>query len=535
MSHQNQFFPRSSVLLFLLLSFLLMVTTRVYYKIKREIYSDMGKSSGDDSKGGVIYIGSIEKLESWIRGLNIYEGKVAYRVVAAIASNNKHINSEFYVRGVPVSGDVSHMDAIVEKFVKSSNIKGLLVESGFSDDQVALLSEAAKVASRFGLKLYRVPTPQEVQSGEISAQSVKPVNIGDLLGRKQKTFSHEKVSAVLNHKTVLVTGGGGSIGSELVRQISAFNIKKLILVENSEFNLYQIENWIKMNKPNIDLVSCYSDIRDREKLKNIFSEYKPNIVYHAAALKHVPLMEKNRLECVKTNIFGTKNLIDLSVENGIEKFTLVSTDKAVTPENTMGFTKRIAEIYCQSKKFRESSTNVNIVRFGNVLGSSGSVIPLFEQQIKAGGPLTVTHPEATRFFMTIPEAAQLVIQTGFLTKKMPTDIFILEMGEPLKILTLAEKMIRLSGAIPYEDIDVKIIGLRPGEKIHEELYLEESSIEKTEIPGVLYTDALGDADDKMGALLEDTHQKLCTLTAQQILLSLEEFVPEHKIDFSKFR
>jgi len=305
----------------------------------------------------------------------------------------------------------------------------------------------------------------------------------------------------------------------------------LILVENSEFNLYQIENWIRTYKPEIipKLTCCYADIRDRKKLSEVFSRYKPTIVYHAAALKHVPLMEQNKVECVKTNVLGTKNVVDMAVSNNVELFTLISTDKAVCPENTMGFTKRVAEVYCQTVSQAQKTTNFNIVRFGNVLGSSGSVIPLFTEQINAGGPVTVTHEEATRFFMTIPEAAQLVLQTGSIKKRKITDIFVLEMGAPVRIVKLAEKMIRLSGLRPYKDIAIKYIGLRPGEKLHEELYLQASSMDSTTTDGILVTDGLGSDQQDMLLYLKTLFDEVEERPVDLILSELARFVPEHRI------
>ncbi|HHT49903.1 MAG TPA: polysaccharide biosynthesis protein, partial [Eubacteriaceae bacterium] len=286
----------------------------------------------------------------------------------------------------------------------------------------------------------------------------------------------KEISKYLNERTVLVTGGGGSIGSELCRQISNFSPKRLIILDIYENNAYELQIELSNNYPNLKIDVLIASIRDKQALNEIFIKYKPNVVFHAAAHKHVPLMEVNYKEAIKNNVFGTMNVVELFDIHQVEKIVLISTDKAVNPTNIMGATKRVAEIIIQSID-KQSKTEFTAVRFGNVLGSSGSVIPLFKKQIENGGPVTVTHEEITRFFMTIPEAVQLVIQAGAMAKG--GEIFVLDMGEPVKIIDLAKNIILLSGFEPYEDIDIQITGLRPGEKLYEELLMDEEGLTAT--------------------------------------------------------
>lgn len=520
--------PRNSLLLFLLMSFFAMGGLRVFYKLKREMTSkNLPSSEANLTRGGLIYVGTLDKLDGWIKSINLYEGNITYHILGAVAVE-KAITG-IYVRGVPVLGHIHNLEKITESVIKHKNMKGFLVENGMGTKNFSDLNEASKVASLFGLKLFKIPSPQEIH-GKSDVQNIKPVEISDLLGRTQRDFNCNKVSKILNNKKIVVTGAGGSIGSELVKQLSDFNLSKLILIENSEYNLYRIETWLKNFRPDLlDKVKfCFSDIRDRHKIQKIFKKHTPDVVYHAAALKHVPLMEDNQIECIKTNVLGSKNLVDVSLENKVEQFIFISTDKAVNPENTMGFTKRSAELYCQAADAK-SSTIFRIVRFGNVLGSSGSVIPLFKSQIEDGGPLTVTDPETTRFFMTIPEAVNLVLQTSLINKKESTDVFVLEMGEPVNILTLAEKMIRLSGFEPYTDIKIKFIGLRPGEKLHEELYVQASSMKPTNISGILVTDGRSLTNSSIIEHINSLLLEIEDKTANEILYHLSHLIPENKM------
>src|SRR5690606_34356241 len=297
---------------------------------------------------------------------------------------------------------------------------------------------------------------------------IKPIQIEDLLDRTPITTDSELIKKDLYHKTVLVTGGAGSIGSEIVKQIAEFNPKKIVVLDNAESALHDMELFMNQNYSDLNFDILLADIRNLERMEMLFTKYRFDVVYHAAAYKHVPLIEKNPHEAVYVNIGGTINLANLSVKYDVQKFVMVSTDKAVNPTNVMGASKRAAEMYVQSLQNHKScNTRFITTRFGNVLGSNGSVIPYFRKQIAAGGPVTVTHKEIIRYFMTISEACQLVLQAGTMGKG--GEIFVFDMGKPVKILDMAERMIQLSGLKPYVDIDIEITGLRPGEKLYEEL------------------------------------------------------------------
>jgi len=313
--------------------------------------------------------------------------------------------------------------------------------------------------------------------GEISVSKLRPVNIEDLLGREQVSVNLHEVMGYIEGKVVLVTGGGGSIGSELCRQIATHSPAQLIILDIYENNAYDIEQELKRHCPNLNLLTLIASIRDKVKVRDVFEKYRPQIVFNAAAHKHVPLMETSPNEAVKNNVFGTLNLAKAAEEFRVETFVQISTDKAVNPTNIMGATKRICEMIVQTIGKHSEHTNFVAVRFGNVLGSNGSVIPLFKRQIEEGGPVTVTHKDIIRYFMTIPEAVSLVLQAGAYAKR--GQIFVLDMGEPVKIYDLAYNLIKLSGYEPNVDIEIKCTGLRPGEKLFEERLMAEEGLQKT--------------------------------------------------------
>ena len=321
-----------------------------------------------------------------------------------------------------------------------------------------------------------LPSIYQMVSDAASISMLRKVEIADLLERPQIELDLEGLSDFINGKTVLVTGAGGSIGSELCRQLATYNPCKLVIFDVYENSIFYVQNELQETFPKLDIVTLIGSVRDFDRLDNVFSTYKPDIVYHAAAHKHVPLMEGSPNEAVKNNVFGTLNIARVSDKHHVSRFVMISTDKAVNPTNVMGTTKRICEMIIQYYN-KHSNTEYVAVRFGNVLGSNGSVIPIFSKQIEDGGPVTVTHPEVIRFFMTIPEAVSLVLQAG--TYAHGGEIFVLDMGEPVKILSLAENMIRLSGLVPYKDIEIVFTGLRPGEKIFEELLMSEEGVSET--------------------------------------------------------
>ncbi len=341
----------------------------------------------------------------------------------------------------------------------------------------AEIREILQICQETGCEMKVLPGLYQMLNGEVSVSKLRRVEIEDLLGREPIRLQVDSVMGYVSGKTILVTGGGGSIGSELCRQIAAHEPKRLIIVDIYENNAYDIQQELKQKYPALDLVVLIASVRNTHRMESIFAAYHPDIVYHAAAHKHVPLMEDSPNEAIKNNVFGTYKTAQAADKHGVRRFVLISTDKAVNPTNIMGASKRICEMIVQMMN-QHSKTDFVAVRFGNVLGSNGSVIPLFKKQIEQGGPVTVTHPEIIRYFMTIPEAVSLVLQAGALAKG--GEIFVLDMGEPVKILDLAKNLIRLSGYKPFEDIPIEFTGLRPGEKLYEELLMSEEGLQETE-------------------------------------------------------
>lgn len=363
--------------------------------------------------------------------------------------------------GVKVQGYITDIPELVKKF----NIKKIIIAIPTLSQQ--RLREINKLCEGANVEVFKMPNIENVMSGEIEVNQLKKVEVEDLLGRDSVELDMVSISKELTHKTILVTGAGGSIGSEICRQVCKFTPEKIILLGHGENSIYHIHQELtRIYKEQIEVVPIIADVQDKERMKEIMQIYKPYAVYHAAAHKHVPLMEYNPEEAIKNNILGTRNTAEAAKLAEVSKFVMVSTDKAVNPPNVMGASKRIAEMVIQSMNNETSKTDFVAVRFGNVLGSRGSVIPLFKKQIEAGGPVTVTHPEMTRYFMTIPEASRLVLQAGALAKG--GEVFVLDMGKPVKIVDLAKNLIRLSG-YNEEDIGIEFSGIRPGEKLFEEL------------------------------------------------------------------
>ncbi|MDN4605936.1 polysaccharide biosynthesis protein [Sporosarcina highlanderae] len=365
--------------------------------------------------------------------------------------------------GVKVLGGTKHIPAIAE----DNDIEKIIIAIPSMDKQEQ--TELLKRCVDTGIKTQKIPRIEDIMTGKVSVSDMQDVKIEDLLGRDEVELDMEAIASKLTGKTIMITGAGGSIGSEICRQVNRFTPKKLILLGHGENSIYLIERELREKvSPETELVPVIADVQDRQRIFDIVSEHQPDVIYHAAAHKHVPLMEANPMEAVKNNIFGTKNVAEAADMFGIPHFVLVSTDKAVNPPNVMGATKRFAEMIVQNLA-KNSETKFAAVRFGNVLGSRGSVVPLFKKQIAVGGPVTVTDPEMTRYFMTIPEASRLVIQAGTLARG--GEVFVLDMGEPVRIVDLAKNLIKLSG---YNESDIKIefSGIRPGEKLFEELLNE---------------------------------------------------------------
>lgn len=390
-------------------------------------------------------------------------------VVCAIDDNKNKKNK--YILGVPIVGGRED----IEKNIKKYDITEIIIAIPSADIQTT--REIIRICQETKKPVKILPAVSKSLTTSLSKE-VRPVNYEDLLGRDPIKVNQEGISNFIKDKTVMVTGGGGSIGSELCRQIIKYNPKKLLILDIYENNAYEIQMELERHYPEADISTLIGSIRDYDRMEAIFSKYRPDIVYHAAAHKHVPLMEKSPNEAIKNNCMGTLNVVKLSDKYKVDNFVLISTDKAVRPTNIMGATKRICEMIVQTYARKSEHTRFAAVRFGNVLGSNGSVIPLFLKQIEEGGPVTVTHKEITRFFMTIPEAVSLVLQASLFAKG--GEIFVLDMGKPVRIYELAENLIRLRGFKPNVDIKIEVIGLRPGEKLYEEILMDEEGLDKTD-------------------------------------------------------
>ncbi|MEB7746971.1 polysaccharide biosynthesis protein [Staphylococcus equorum] len=386
---------------------------------------------------------------------------------------------------VKVQGYIKDIPELVKRF----QIKKIIIAIPTLSQK--RLNEINDVCNIEGVELFKMPNIEDVLSGEVEVNQLKRVEVEDLLGRDPVELDMALISQELTNKTILVTGAGGSIGSEICRQVCKFEPERIILLGHGENSIYLIHQELNdIYNKSIEIVPVIADVQDKSRLHEIMNKYKPYAVYHAAAHKHVPLMEYNPIEAVKNNIFGTKNIAEVSKEANVRKFVMISTDKAVNPPNVMGATKRVAEMIVQSLNDETSITSFVAVRFGNVLGSRGSVIPLFKKQIEAGGPVTVTHPEMTRYFMTIPEASRLVLQAGALAEG--GEVFVLDMGEPVKIVDLARDLIRLSGK-KEEDIGIEYSGIRPGEKLFEEL-LNENEVHPKQVYEKIYRGKVSSPD-----------------------------------------
>ncbi len=449
---ENFTIPLSIIIIHSLLAFIGLTASRYIFK---SLYNTYMVRDLKVNKNVLIYGAGESGILTYNAITN--HSKSRSRVVGYIDNDNQKVGKQ--INGVKVY----HKDDLNGDFLKKHNISEVIFSiQNINPKQLRALVEGVV---EFAVQVKIVPPVEDWINGELKASQIKQVQIEDLLDRAPISFKNNKIESELIDKVVLVTGGAGSIGSEIVRQICSYQYKSLIIIDQAESALYDLQQELKLNGFH-NFVPIVGDIRDKNRLNAIFQEFKPNMVFHAAAYKHVPLMEYNPYEAIKINIAGTKIVADLSVAHHVDKFVFISTDKAVNPTNVMGASKRIAEMYISCIQ-QEMKTKFITTRFGNVLGSNGSVIPLFRKQIEMGGPLTLTHKDVTRYFMTIPEASQLVLEAGAMGEG--GEIFIFDMGESVKIYDLAKNMIKLSGLNYPEDINIKITGLRPGEKLFEEL------------------------------------------------------------------
>ncbi len=456
-------FPRSVLVLMWLLGIFLVGSIRFVIRVKQELLN----GNGHQGIKRTLIVGAGDAGTMMAKEINKHS-ELEYKVVG-FADDNPH-KKGYIVAGVPVLGTAADIQEIVER----QEIEEIIIAMPSAPGKV--IRQIIHACDDLDVRVRTVPGLFELVNDSVSLSQVREVQIEDLLGRAEIKVDLGEIGAFLSDKVVLVTGAGGSIGSEICRQVARFKPETLLLFGHGENTIYDIDLELKEKFPHLEVIPLVGDIQDRYRVEEVFSVYQPEVVFHAAAHKHVPLMEISPAEAVKNNIFGTQNIAEMAIEYGVERFVLISTDKAVNPKSVMGGSKRAAEILIQEYN-RKSNTKFVAVRFGNVLGSRGSVVPLFKKQIIQGGPITVTHQDMTRYFMTIPEAVSLVIQAAAMGNG--GEVFVLDMGEPVKIVDLAKDMIRLSGLELGRDIEIVFTGMRPGEKLHEEIFFDEESMVAT--------------------------------------------------------
>ncbi len=466
-------FPRSVLLIDWLVLIALLGGPRLLYRVYKDRGLDHVLERGRGASVPVLLISTKDGADTFIRE-TLRDRNAVYRVVGMLAVSPSRVGREIY--GVPVLGTIDALESVVAALDRRGRRpqKLVITAQGLAGVEVRRLLDRADALAIPLARLPRLTQFQQTHSEE--ARAIEPVAIEDLLGRPQAVLDRDAMARLIEGKRILVTGAGGTIGSELSRQIAALAPARLILVDNSEFLLYAIDGELRERWPELAIRPLLADVRERRRIELIAAEAQPQIVFHAAALKHVPIVEANPIEGVLTNIVGSRNVAEAARANGVGLVVMISTDKAVDPASVMGATKRLAEGFCQALDLYEAKrsgpgTRFVTVRFGNVLGSTGSVVPLFTRQLAAGGPLTVTHPEVTRFFMTVREAVELVLEASAADDGAGRGkIYVLDMGEPIRIVELARQMIRLAGLTPDKDIAISYIGLRPGEKLHEALF-----------------------------------------------------------------
>ena len=503
-----EFIPRSVFVLYPILLTMLLGGPRLLYRWTKDhrVYLGTGQR--------VLIAGAGQGGELLVRDI-FSHGEGQFHPVAFVDDNRRKTGLE--IHGVRVVGTFQDIPAIVERLDIELVLLAMPSAKSTTVRRVVELSEAA------GVPVRTLPKIADLMSGRVAISALREVSIEDLLGRDPVRLDRQALQTGLSGRRILVSGGGGSIGSELCRQIARLGPARLIVFDQSEFNLYEIDRELRQRFPGIPIETVLGDVTQPEAVERVFAGCQPDVVFHAAAYKHVPLLENQAREAANNNILGTREVALAADRHGAGIFVLVSTDKAVNPTNVMGASKRAAEIFCQDLDSR-STTRFITVRFGNVLGSAGSVVPLFREQIRRGGPVTVTHPKITRFFMTIPEASQLILQAGVMGKG--GEIFVLDMGEPVSITYLAEQMIRLSGLEPGEDIEIQYTGLRPGEKLYEELFHEKESLVATKHEKILLARHRAIDSRELQQIFDRLEQACQAFDEEAVRAEIRRLVPE---------
>jgi FlaA1/EpsC-like NDP-sugar epimerase len=501
--------PRSVIPLYTLLLVLFLSTPRALYRMwkDRSVHLMHGRRA--------LIVGAGKAGETLVRDL-LRSSESAFAPVAFVDDDPHKRGWE--IRGVRVRGACDRIPSLVEKL----DIEAILIAMPSAGDRE--MRRIVEICETTGLPFLTLPSVRDMWSGRLS-DALRDVSIEDLLGRAPVRLDSAELAGYLDGKCIMVTGGGGSIGSELCKQIARFSLGRLVVFEHSEFNLYRIELELRQAFPDMEIHAVLGDVTDAASVRRAIDAHKPAVIFHAAAYKHVPLLQQQVREAVFNNVIGTRTVAEAAVECGVGEFILISTDKAVNPTNVMGATKRAAELVVQSYN-GEAATRFITVRFGNVLGSAGSVVPLFREQIRNGGPVTVTHPEVTRFFMTIPEACQLIMKAAAIGQD--GEVFVLDMGEPIRIGYLAEQMIRLSGKRPGADIAIEYVGLRPGEKMHEELFLGSEKLQPTGYAKLMLAQATSCDRSLVAARIAAMDAACRSFDQNAVLRELCLLVPEYR-------
>lgn len=526
--------PRSTLVINWFVLVALLAVPRIAYRLFRDGRVDRVFERDAHRRIPVLLVGASDGAELFINEMR-RDRRANYEAIGIVGLNNTRVGRS--IHRVPVLGTLDALPAIVERLGRTDRRPQRLILTQ-PNLEGSIVRRVVEQASALGLAVARMPRVTELKPGVTDELQIQPVAIEDLLGRAQRVLDRAAMAALIRGRRVLVTGAGGTIGSELVRQIAAAGPSHLSLFDSSEYQLYLTDLDLAERHAGLQRSACLGDVRDRARLEEVLAATRPELVFHAAAYKHVPMIEANAVEGVLTNVVGTRNLAEACAAAGVGAMVMISTDKAVHPANVMGATKRLAEYICQAldiQRRRDGGTRFITVRFGNVLGSSGSVVPLFRRQLAAGGPLTVTHEAIERFFMTVREAVELVLQASAIGVSAEQSIeeggiFVLEMGEPVKIADLARQMIRLAGLVPDQDIMIDYVGLRPGEKLSEALFHEQEQLVPTKSDGILLARPRAADYAVLARALDELEEAARARRTDHVLRLLSRLVPEFRSD-----